>query len=110
LLEIQPISALIRENVPSKKLRRSSMEMKIDILSSISAGFAKPTQIMYKSNLSWTALQVALKELIQAELIQEEENKNRVIYRLTPKGVSVLQNYKNLLLQFFPVRKEITTQ
>ncbi len=46
-------------------LRRSHLEVRMDILSCIKAGADKPTQIMYKANLSWTALKDHLSVLEQ---------------------------------------------
>jgi predicted transcriptional regulator len=78
-------------------LRRSHLEVRMDILSCIKAGFEKPTQIMYKANLSWTALKEHLQVLEQGTLLTMVEYGNRRRYELTDKAVAVLMAYKKLV-------------
>jgi predicted transcriptional regulator len=69
----------------------------MDILSCIKAGFEKPTQIMYKANLSWTALKEHLDVLEQGKLLSIVQYGNRRRYELTDKAVAVLMAYKKLI-------------
>jgi predicted transcriptional regulator len=76
--------------------RRSELEVKMDILRVVGEGWRKPTQIMYKSNLSWIALQDHFKSLAGGGLLREVRSGKRMEYELTAPGLSVLQDYRRL--------------
>ena len=55
---------------------------------------ARPTHILYKSNLSTDMLKQYLKELIDNGFIVENRNKkNHKLYSLLPKGFNYLKDY-----------------
>jgi len=70
--------------------RRSRLEMYLDVLEEISRGVGKPTNIMYRCNLSWRPLQEILRSLIEKELIEENELDGRKYYKVTEKGERIL--------------------
>ena len=78
------------------KLRRSRLEVHLDVLYIIRNGVRKPTRIMYGANLSWKPLQRVLVSLIRQDLVIEIESVNprdkrtSVCYDLTQKGENVL--------------------
>ena len=78
------------------KLRRSRLEVHLDVLYIIRNGVRKPTRIMYGANLSWKPLQRVLVSLIRQDLVIEvkpvnpRDKRTSVCYDLTPKGDSVL--------------------
>jgi len=76
--------------------RRSELEVKMDILRVVCEGCKKPTQIMYKANLSWVALQEHFRSLVGGGLLHEIKSGKRVEYELTAAGLSVLQDYRKL--------------
>jgi len=78
-------------------MRRSHLEVRMDILSCVKSGAEKPTQIMYKANLSWTALKDHLTALEQAGLLATAEYGNRRRYVLTDKGFAILMAYAKIL-------------
>ncbi len=78
-------------------LRRSHLEIRMDILSCVKAGAEKPTQIMYKANLSWTALKEHLTALEDGGLLAPVEYGSRRRYELTDKAMTVLMSYKKIL-------------
>ncbi len=80
-------------------LRRSHLEIRMDILSCVKAGIEKPTQIMYKANLSWTALKEHMTVLENGDLIRAVEYGNRRRYELTEKALGVLMSYQKILDQ-----------
>ncbi|MDG7007202.1 MAG: hypothetical protein JRN06_03025 [Nitrososphaerota archaeon] len=90
----------LEETAPRHKfsLRRSHLEIRMDILSSIRSGFDKPTQVMYKANLSWTALKDHLAALEGGSLIKGVEYGTRRRYELTEKAYLVLAAYEKILL------------
>ena len=52
------------ETVPARapnEGRRSLLQIKVDILRAVESGYGKPTQIMYRANLSWNVLQTQLR-------------------------------------------------
>lgn len=72
--------------------KRSKLEICLDVLRAIRAGYSKPTNIMYKSNLSWITLQEILNFLISRGLVSAIENNGRKLYVITAKGKSVLNS------------------
>ncbi len=78
-------------------LRRSHLEIKMDILSCVKAGAEKPTQIMFKANLSWTALKEHLVALERGGLLTAASRGRRTSYELTGKAMAVLMAYKKVI-------------
>jgi predicted transcriptional regulator len=88
------------ESAPLKhgfSLRRSHLEIRMDILSCVKAGAEKPTQIMYKANLSWNALKEHLTALENGKLLNLVSYGSRRKYELTERAFSVLMAYKKIL-------------
>ena len=77
--------------------RRSELEVKMDILRVTGEGHSKPTQIMYKANLSWVALLAHLKALTTLGLLKEVDFANRRIYEVTPRGLDLLRRYQEVV-------------
>ena len=78
--------------------RRSRFEIYVDVLNEVKAGSNKPTQIMYRANLSWKPLQNILRSLLNQGLLceMEEEIKDKrtkIRYELTQKGENVVRYY-----------------
>ena len=82
-------------------LKRSRLEIYLDILRVIRTGVHKPTRIMYGSNLSWSPLQGILKSLIAQGLIVVVEERSRKKYEITEKG--------RRALRYFDQAKELVT-
>ena len=78
-------------------VRRSRLEIYFDILEVIDRGITKPTQIMYKTNLSWVTLQDIFDALIKGGFIREELKKNAKRYEVTDKGRTALSYYSKSL-------------
>jgi predicted transcriptional regulator len=77
--------------------RRSQLEIRMDMLKVIKGGAEKPTQIMYKANLSWVALQTHLTNMIERGLLKWASEGTRKRYELTLKGSSVMYAYRKIL-------------
>ncbi|MBS7606673.1 MAG: archaellum operon transcriptional activator EarA family protein [Candidatus Bathyarchaeia archaeon] len=73
--------------------KRSKMELYLDVLRAISRGVDKPTNIMYKCNLSWANSREILSSLVEQGLITVTENENRRTYRITERGREVLEYF-----------------
>jgi predicted transcriptional regulator len=88
-------------------LRRSKLEMYVDILSVLAQrGPLKLTHIMYKANLNCSVLGEYLDFLIEKELVEERKaQKNRTVYAITQRGVTVLK-YFGELKQALPITEE----
>lgn len=78
-------------------MRRSHLEIRMDILTCVKTGAEKPTQIMYKANLSWGALKDHLSALEAGNLLTEVEYGSRRRYELTEKGAAVLMSYNKIV-------------
>jgi predicted transcriptional regulator len=76
--------------------RRSQLEIRMDMLRVIKEGAEKPTQIMYKANLSWVALQTHLTQMIERGLLKWVTEGTRKRYELTLKGSSVMYAYQKI--------------
>ena len=83
----------------SNSIRRSHFEIIMDILSAVKDGVEKPTQIMYRANISWAILQTHLKSLVGNGFLSEVECGSRRRYELTQKGFNILRAYHNILEQ-----------
>ena len=71
-------------------VRRSRLEIYFNILDTINRGVTKPTQIMYKTNLTWTVLQEMFDTLLKNNFIREELEKGKERYYVTEKGLNAL--------------------
>ena len=79
-------------------MRRSKMEMYLDILKTLAQkGPLKLTHIMYKSNVNCCVLKEYLDFLIQQKLVEEKTlTKERIVYEITEKGLTVLKYFREL--------------
>lgn len=77
--------------------RRSLLQIKVDILRVVAAGYGKPTQIMYRANLSWNVLQAQLKSFTSSGMLDVEEYGSRRRYFVTPKGVEMIDSYQRVV-------------
>jgi predicted transcriptional regulator len=73
--------------------RRSELDIIIDILKLSKEG-AKKTNILYKTNLSYTQIQSYLPFLIEKDVLEEciekIKGKDYKLYKITPKGLNLL--------------------
>jgi predicted transcriptional regulator len=71
---------------------RSKVEIYLSILHAIqSEQYAKPTHIMYKSNVSWIVLQLVLRSMVKNGLIGFVEKSGRKLYYLTSEGLRAIE-------------------
>jgi predicted transcriptional regulator len=79
-------------------MRRSKMEMQIDILRTLAQkGPLKLTHIMYKSNVNCCVLKEYLDFLTNHELVEEKTiKKEKIVYAITEKGLTVLKYFREL--------------
>jgi predicted transcriptional regulator len=77
--------------------RRSVLQIRVDILRVIMEGYGKPTQIMYKANLSWNVLQSQLRSFLETNMLTVEEYGSRRKYAITPKGVEMVRSYQKVV-------------
>ncbi len=94
----QSIEALFPgHNWEKPQSRRSILQIRMEILRVVMNGFGKPTQIMYKANLSWTVLQAQLAAFIGSGLLEAVEYGNRKKYEVTARGVEMLKSYDKVI-------------
>ncbi len=79
-------------------LRRSRLNIVLSVLSTVRDGSEKPTRIMYAANLSWNPTKRILASLVEQGLLSEfvstESKRSRKSYRITEKGLSVIDYFK----------------
>ncbi|HLC74593.1 MAG TPA: winged helix-turn-helix domain-containing protein [Candidatus Nanoarchaeia archaeon] len=74
--------------------KRDRLEIINDILHLISSRDAKPTQIMYKANLSHEMLSQYMNELLAKNfIIEKKDKKGQRTYSLAEKGINFLRDY-----------------
>jgi predicted transcriptional regulator len=88
-------------------MRRSKMEMHLDILRTLAQkGPLKLTHIMYKSNVNCCVLKEYLDFLTEQKLVEEKTiKKERIVYRITEKGLTVLKYFRELQIML-PIDEE----
>jgi len=88
-------------------MRRSKLEMYIDILSVLAhKGPLRLTHIMYKANVNCSVLKEYLDFLIKQGLVEERAlKKEHVVYAVTQRGITVLKYFKELK-QVLPIVEE----
>ena len=91
------VSVQIGQQGAKPPTRRSELEIRMDVLRVVSAGIDRPTQIMYKANLSWIALQSNLKALVKSNFLAEEDLGSRKRYELTQRGYEILSTFQKVL-------------
>ncbi len=82
---------------PASEGRRSLLQIKVDILRAVEAGYGKPTQIMYRANLSWNVLQAQLKSFLESGMLEVEEYGSRRRYLITLKGAEMVDSYEKVV-------------
>jgi len=92
-------------------MRRSKLEMYVDILSVLAhKGPLKLTHVMYKANLNCSVLKEYLDFLIKQGLVEERTiGKERVVYAVSQRGITVLKYFKELK-QVLPIVEEAKNQ
>jgi len=66
--------------------RRSELQVRMDILKVILQGHSKPTQVMYKANLSWSVVRAQARFFLGEGLIRQVKYGKRIKYEVTAKG------------------------
>ena len=82
---------------PPTEGRRSLLQIKVDILRAVESGYGKPTQIMYRANLSWNVLQAQLKSFLETGMLAVEEYGSRRRYLITAKGSEMVDSYQKVV-------------
>ncbi|MGH9917670.1 MAG: winged helix-turn-helix domain-containing protein [Nitrososphaerales archaeon] len=77
--------------------RRSTFEIRMDILKVAAEGSVKPTHIMYRSNTSWIVLHKNLVSLLASGFMRQGGDGARTEYAITDKGRDVLHDYLRLV-------------
>ncbi len=92
-------------------MRRSKLEMYVDILSVLAhRGPLRLTHVMYKANVNCNVLKEQLDFLIKQNLVEERTlGRQRVVFVVTQKGVTVLKYFKELQ-QVLPIVEEARSQ
>jgi len=92
-------------------MRRSKLEMYVDILAVLAhKGPLKLTHVMYKANVNCCVLKEYLDFLMKQGLIEERTiGKQRVVYAVTQRGITVLKYFKELK-QVLPIVEEARPQ
>jgi len=87
------------------------MEMYVDILSVLARrGPLKMTHVMYKANVNCSVLKEYLEFLTKQGLVEERTvAKQRVVYAVTQRGITVLKYFRELK-QVLPIVEETRSQ
>ena len=79
--------------------KRNKLEVIRDILFVIRAknGRIKPTQILYKSNLSHVMMKSYIGEIISRGLVKEKTSESGRTYSITEKGLNYLSEFHTVM-------------
>ena len=69
----------------------------MDILRVVHEGAYLPTQIMYRANLAWVALQSSLAQLVGTGLLERVSTGSKRTYQLTIRGSNILTTFNQIL-------------
>jgi len=85
--------------------------MYVDILTVLAQrGPLKLTHVMYKANVNCSVLKEYLDFLLKQGLIEERMvGKQRVVYAVTPRGITILKTFRELK-QVLPIVEESRNQ
>ena len=79
-------------------MRRSKLDIVLNVLSAVKGGIDKPTRIMYSANLSWKPTQNILGSLVEQGLLTEIERhgnkRSKKSFTITEKGLNVLKYFE----------------
>lgn len=92
-------------------MRRSKLEMYVDILTVLAhRGPLKLTHVMYKANVNCSVLKEYLDFLMKQSLVEERiVGKARVVFAVTPRGITVLKYFRELK-EVLPIVEEARGQ
>jgi predicted transcriptional regulator len=95
----QSISELFERSEERRtySVRRSQLEIQMDILKVVHDGAYLPTQIMYRANLAWVALQSSLGSLVGTGLLERSNVGGKRVYQLTVKGSNILTTFNQIM-------------
>ena len=78
-------------------MRRSKVEVYVDILMMLERGPLKLNHIMYKANVNCQALKSYLEILLKTGAIEKlVAGKTMEVFAITPKGIKFLKNFREL--------------
>jgi predicted transcriptional regulator len=78
-------------------MRRSKLEIRLDILKALAHGPLKITHIAYKTAINCKDLRQSLEFLVKQNLVEEKAaGKKKTLYFITERGITVLKNLKQL--------------
>jgi predicted transcriptional regulator len=77
-------------------MRRSKLEIHLDVLKALAHGPLKITHIAYKTAINCKDLKQRLEFLIKQNLVEERAAGKRTLYIITERGMTVLKNLRQL--------------
>ncbi len=81
-------------------IKRSSLQLALDVLDEINGGETKPTRIMNAVRLSWRSLKEILFSLVSQGLVEEVEreygSRSSRYYTITSRGQSFLECFSKI--------------
>jgi predicted transcriptional regulator len=90
--KMQPLS-----NQENTKLRRSKLEIYIDILKVLSQRPQRLTHIMQKANINGNVLRDCLVFLLKQKLVEKRNlSRSRVFFEINLEGITVLKYFRQL--------------
>ncbi len=105
-----PVQMMIADikklNEPSRErvslMRRSRLEIYLDIIHAASLRPLRPTQIMKEANISYNELRGIVQNLERKELLRAENTLGGKYYQATNDGLRLLEDYKTVRKRIFP--------
>jgi predicted transcriptional regulator len=76
--------------------RRSKLDIVGDVLRAIREGAERPTNIMFRANLTWPLTVTYLELLLRSRMVRTEPDGDKLVYRIEPKGAALLNSFLEL--------------
>ncbi len=86
-------------------VRRSRLEIYVDILKTVRSGVNKPTAILFRCNLAWKPFVGILGTLVNNSLIEVVDRGTRKTYKLTERGQEFLKQFESTEVFIATLRK-----
>ena len=87
-------------------MKRSRLEICIDVLKAIKKGCKKPTRIMYSSNISWIPLNEILNFLVNQNAVIVKQTGKKKEYYITNRGEEILEYYEQFKSKLARMHRE----
>jgi predicted transcriptional regulator len=89
-----PVGSSRTEELLDRILKRSHLEVKMDLLEAVQMGASNRALLLSRMKLPWSILRENVGSLVEAGFLEVEDKDGWMMYRLKPKGLQVIKRYR----------------